>query len=195
MNYDEERTVTKNPNGEQKEVIKTETNYVPTEPHYVPVVQEHRGFSGASVALMVIAAVSVIALLFALFMNQRAEDENTNKEVVIRQEPAQQQPVVVQQPPVVVQQPASQPPVVSEPSASSSTSSVERDLNIQTEIEKRLDNDETFKAYDITTTVTDGKVTLIGTVDSEEIKMKIERMVNQVKGVKQVDNKLIVSSM
>lgn len=197
MTYDEEKTVTTTkPNGDRREVTRTETNYVPTEPHYVPVVREQHGISGTSVALIVIASVSVLALLFVLLLNnQRAEDENANRPVVVQQEPQQpiivQQPASQQQPPVVVQQPASQPPVIVGGS-SNSTSSVEKDMNIQTEIEKRLNENAIFSGYDITATVIDGEVTLLGTVDSEEIKRKIEKMVKEIKDVKKVNNRLIV---
>jgi len=42
--------------------------------------------------------------------------------------------------------------------------------------------------------VLNAKVTLIGTVKSETLKSQVERMVKQVKGVKQVDNQITVVS-
>lgn len=203
MTHDEQRKVVIDSDGEQKEYVHTETNYIPNETHYVPVVREQSGISGASVALIVIASVAVVSLFFILIMNnQRDEYEaNANREVIVKQEPAQpQQPIVVQQPvqqpPVVVQQPASssQPPVVIGGSTGSN-SSVEVDMKLQTEIDKRLEDDSTFSLYDITATVLDGKVTLIGTVDSEEMKTKIEKMVRNIKGVKNIDNQILISTM
>lgn len=203
MTHDEEkRVIVTEPNGDQRETIHTESSYVPNETHYVPVVREPRGISGASVALIVIASIAVVSLFFVLFMNsQREEDINANKDVATRQEPAQQQPIIVQQPaqqqPIVVQQPASQPPIVvgGSDGSSASTSTIEVDMKIQTEIDKRLADDSTFSAYDITATVLDGKATLIGTVDTDDMKMKIEKMVRDIKGVRNVDNKLIVTTM
>lgn len=202
MTHDEQRKVVIDSDGEQKEYVHTETNYIPNETHYVPVVREQRGISGASVALIVIASVAVVSLFFILIMNnQRDEYEaNANKEVIVRQEPAQpQQPIVVQQPvqqpPVVVQQPSSSQPPVVVGGSTNSTSGVEVDMKVQTEIDKRLNDDTVFSDYDITATVLDGKVTLIGTVDTEEIKMKIEKMVKSIKGVKNVDNQILISTM
>ncbi len=44
----------------------------------------------------------------------------------------------------------------------------------------------------ITTTVMSGKVTLLGTVKTEALKVQVEKMVKQTKGVKEVDNQITV---
>jgi osmotically-inducible protein OsmY len=44
----------------------------------------------------------------------------------------------------------------------------------------------------ITATVLDGKVTLTGTVNSEALKSQLDRMIRTIKGVKQVDNQIVV---
>jgi osmotically-inducible protein OsmY len=66
------------------------------------------------------------------------------------------------------------------------------DTNIQTAIDKRLTDDPTFSSLGITATVLDGKVTLLGTVKTQDLKDQVERMVKQVKGVKSVDNQITV---
>jgi len=68
------------------------------------------------------------------------------------------------------------------------------DSSIQTAVDKRLTDDPTFSTLGITASVIDGKVMLIGTVKTETMKADIERAVKQIKGVKQVDNQIIVSS-
>ena len=45
---------------------------------------------------------------------------------------------------------------------------------------------------DITATVTNGKVTVVGSVKSEQMKSKIEKLVRAIKGVKSVDNQIVV---
>ena len=47
-------------------------------------------------------------------------------------------------------------------------------------------------ALGITVSVADGKVTLVGTVDSREMKNSVERMA-RIKGVKSVDNQITVN--
>ena len=68
------------------------------------------------------------------------------------------------------------------------------DATIQAAIDKRLQNNGALSSSDITATVTDGKVTLVGTVSSDEVKEKIEKLVRGVKGVKQIDNQIVVVS-
>jgi osmotically-inducible protein OsmY len=59
-------------------------------------------------------------------------------------------------------------------------------------IDKKIADDPTLSPLGITTTVLDGKVTLTGTVRSEALKSQFDRMVRGVKGVKQVDNQIVV---
>ena len=67
------------------------------------------------------------------------------------------------------------------------------DSTIQTAIDKRLTDDPAFSTLGITASVINGKVMLIGTVKTEAVKADVEKMVKQVKGVKEVDNQIIVS--
>ena len=70
--------------------------------------------------------------------------------------------------------------------------SVNMDSTIQTAVDKRISDDPEISTLGITATVLDGKAMLIGTVKTEELKIRIERMVKQVKGVKLVDNQISV---
>jgi len=94
-----------------------------------------------------------------------------------------------------VTQPA--PIIVTPPAGGSTgsgtTESVNMDSTIQTAIDKRLTDDPAFSSLGITASVVNGKVMLIGTVKTEAVKADVEKMVKQVKGVKEVDNQIIVS--
>jgi hyperosmotically inducible periplasmic protein len=68
------------------------------------------------------------------------------------------------------------------------------DEAIQAAIERKLRDDPKLSALGITATVTNGKVTLEGTAPSDEMKDQAERLVRTVKGVKQVDNQIVVIS-
>ena len=113
--------------------------------------------------------------------------------VVQQPAPAQQPPVIIQQPAPVTTQPA---PVIVTPPAGGSTAESSQPANmdstIQTEIDKHLLEDTTFSTLGITATVINGKVTLLGTVKTADLKDAVERMVRQVKGVKVVDNQITV---
>jgi hyperosmotically inducible protein len=66
------------------------------------------------------------------------------------------------------------------------------DSTIQAAVDKKLSDDPEISTLGITATVLNGKVMLIGTVKTEELKTRIERMVKQIKGVKSVDNQISV---
>jgi hyperosmotically inducible protein len=53
--------------------------------------------------------------------------------------------------------------------------------------------DSTLSTLGITATVADGKVTLTGTVKTDQLKHQVEKLVRAVKGVKTVDNQIVVS--
>jgi hypothetical protein len=198
MAYDEQETkrsrvVVETPNT-RREVTRTERDYTP----------DRGGTSTATIAVVVILAIGVVVLLLVLVMNRQSND---NANLAAQQQPAQQAPVIVQQPaqqqpPVIVQQPAaapaSQPPIIVNPPASGGSSAtaaaVPDDGSIQSEIDKRLQRDFAVAVLDITVSVQNGKAMLVGTVKSDQLKKQIERAVSAVKGVKGVDNQLVVSA-
>jgi hypothetical protein len=192
MAYDEEqarrsRVVVETPN-ERREVVHSQS------------VRDNGGISAGMVGVLVVVAIALITMLVLFWISsQPATDTN----VAATQPPPTtvvQQPAPVQQPPVIIQQPApaTQPaPIVVTPPASSGGStmpaeSVNMDSTIQTAIDKKLSDDPDISTLGITATVIDGKVTLLGTVKTDALKIQIERLVKQVKGVKSVDNQISV---
>ena len=167
---------------------------------------ERNGVSSAALATIVVGVVVVAAIIILFVMNQQQQNANANvaqaqPPTTIVQQPAQQP----QQPPIVVQQPApaTQPaPVIingqSAPATTAGGSATTRtgpdDGAIQNTIDKRLNDDPTFSQLGVTASVVGGKVTLMGTVKTEALKKQVERAVRDLKGVKSVDNQIIVSS-
>jgi len=181
---------------------------------------ERRGVSPGVVAALVIGSVALVTVLFLFILNRQNNDSTANMNTqtatttTTTQPPVQQQPVIVQQPaptpqqpPIIIQQPApttSQPPVIVEQPAPTTTSSSTTketpskasgtdDTVIQSEIDKKMSQDAALSTAAITATVADGKVTLIGTVDSAALKDRVEKMIKAIKGVKSVDNQVVVS--
>ena len=76
--------------------------------------------------------------------------------------------------------------------AESAGSTANIDSTIQAAVDKKLADDTEISPLGITATVLDGKVMLIGTVKTAELKTRIERMVKQIRGVKAVDNQISV---
>lgn len=205
MAYDEahhkrSRVVVETP-AARREVVETRTAYA---------APERRSVSTGTVAIVAITAVVLTAIVAWAMTRQPGTDEvNANVRVATQPTPITQVvtvPVPQQQP--VVMPPATtttttQPVIVPVPSTTStssptSTSDTARangtdDGTIQSNIEKKFSDDPKVASLGITVSVIDGKVTLIGTVDSRETKDRVERMA-KIKGVKSVDNQIIVSN-
>jgi hyperosmotically inducible protein len=194
--YKKSRVVVETPNT-RREVVRSETETTP----------ERSGLSGGTVAALVVGAVALVVVFFLFMMNRQQEEQaaiDNLQATAAAPSPIQQQPVIVQQPapapqqPVIIQQPAppSSQPIIVAPGAAGpqpSTASVTDDLSVQSTIDKRLKDDSTLSSIDLTATVIDGKVTLIGMVNSEDLKARAERVVQGVKGVKSIDNQIVVS--
>ena len=198
MAYDDEQTrksrvVVETPNA-RREVVRTETARVP----------ERAGISGGVVAALVIAAVALVTILFLFLMSRQTEDTTNANVALTTQQPTPlpqttilQQPAPQQQPPIIIQQPAPAtqpaPIIVSPPSGGTSRPDGIDDATIQSNIEKRFSDDPAFSSLGLSAMVVDGKVTLTGTVKTQALKNQIERMVKGVKGVRDVDNQILVS--
>lgn len=170
--------------------VRTETTHVPN----------REGISTGAVAAIVVGAVALVTILF-LFLMQNQQN-NTNTETPVTAAQPQQQPIIVQQPaqapqqPIVVQQPGtSQPVVIQQPATQTSApSDGTDDGSIQSNIDRKILEDPALASLGVIALVVDGKVTLTGSVNSEAMKTKIERLVNSVKGVRTVDNKITVGA-
>ena len=207
MAYDEEqvkrsRVVIETPTA-HREVVRTVTAREPV----------RRGIPGSLVAVLVIGSVALVTLLFLFILNRQQDavtEVNANVRASSAPTPAQQPVIIEQAPapqpqtPIIIQQPATtttQPPVIIEqpapataPPATSARTNGTDDAAIQSEIDKRMAEDAALSTLGVTATVLDGKVTLIGTVESQALKNQVERMVKSVKGVRSVDNQVIVSA-
>ncbi len=196
MAYDDEqarrsRVVVETPTS-RREVTQTDT---------VRNDRDRGGISGATVGIIVVVAIALITIVVLFLMNGQQTD-TTNANLAAQQQPAAQQPVIVQQPqqqqpPVIIQQPApaGQPPVIiNQPAPAGAPANSSNDGAVQSEIDKKISDDPNLSSLGITATVLDGKVTVTGTVKSEALKSQIDRMLRTVRGVKQVDNQIVVMS-
>ena len=197
MAYDEEqarrsRVVVETPT-ERREVVHSQSVRTP----------DNNGISAGMVGVLVVVAIALITILVLFWLSsQPTATDNAN---LAAQQPAPttvvQQPAPVQQPPVIIQQPApaTQPaPIVVTPPVGGSTVPSESanatniDSTIQAAVDKKMSDDPEISTLGITATVINSKVMLVGTVKTEEMKTRIERMIKQIKGVKDVDNQITV---
>ena len=197
MAYDEEqarrsRVVVETPN-ERREVVSSQSVRTP----------DNSGISAGMVGVLVVVAIALITMLVLFWLSsQPTTDGNLAAQQPVPTTTVVQQPAPVQQPPVIIQQqpaPATQPapivvtpPVPSGGSTMPAETAVNIDSTIQTVVDKKISDDPEISTLGITATVLNGKVMLVGTVKTEELKTRIEKMVKQIKGVKQVDNQITV---
>jgi hypothetical protein len=165
---------------------------------------EKTGLSPGTIALIAILAIAAIGVVVYLVTNRNAnESANRNANVdVASQSSPQQQPVIIQQPapaqqaPVIIQQPApaQQAPVIVQqpaPLNQRQNTSANDDANMQDIATKRLTAEPDMAA--VLVSINDARAVLTGTVSSAATKAKAEQLVKAVRGVKSVDNKIVVS--
>jgi len=155
--------------------------------------------SRVSAGMVAIIAILAITAVFYIVINRSAnESANRNANLEANQTNSRQPTTIVQQPaqqaPVIIQQPAQQAPVIIQQPAESSqrqNTSANDDANMQEIATRRLAEDSNMAA--VVMTITDARVVLTGTVNSAATKAKAEQWVKSVRGVKSVDNQIVVT--
>lgn len=189
MSYDEQearksRVVVETPNS-RREVTHTEA-----------VRGDRDGISGATVGVIVVVAIALVTILILFLMNGQTDDN-----LALQQQPVQPSTTIVQQPaaqqpPVIIQQappaPQQAPIIITQPAPSGGSTSGSNDYAIQSEVDKRILDDPNLSTLGVTVSVINGKATLMGIVKSESIKQQFEKLVRGVRGVKEIDNRIII---
>jgi BON domain len=67
------------------------------------------------------------------------------------------------------------------------------DATIQSRIDSTLANDATLAKLDVSTLVENGKVTIVGSVRSAELKQRVEKAIRSIKGVVSLSDQLVVN--
>jgi hypothetical protein len=183
----EQRQVVVDRPGERREIVTERTERGPRE----------SGISVGTVAIIAVLAIAAIAAIFYIVSNRNANESanrNANLDVAtqappttIVQQPAQQQPVIIQQPaqqaPVIIQQPLG--------SSQRENTSANDDANMQDIATKKLAEEPGMAG--VVMTVTDAQAVLTGNVSTAATKAKAEQLVKAVRGMKSVDNKIVVT--
>jgi len=220
MSYDEEqqkrsRVVVETPTA-RREVVHQQTVRYPEER------RGHSTGMVVAIALVAIAATAIVFLFLTNSRDNSSETNvNIRSAAATQPTPVVQTPVIVQTPmtmptplpqtvivqqppptttvpaPVIVQQPpaaTTAPPASgTSPNANARAAAGHDDASLQAKIDKAFADDPDVSAAVIDATVVNGRVRLSGTVSSDAVKQKAERLAYQVKGVLGVDNKIVVS--
>ena len=143
-------------------------------------------------ALVVIGAAA-LATFLALFLTSRPYNP-MNSTVQPQQSVPQGQLQLQGTPtpsPSQVQTSSPAASVLTEPSGAATPPPTD-DATIQQEIERALHSDSALADLDISTVVETGRVTIVGSVRSTDLKQRVVRAIRGIKGVTAVDNQLVV---
>jgi hypothetical protein len=147
----------------------------------------------------ILVGATLFTTLFLLFISGQLDDTTSGN--LMTRSAAPQLTIFAQPTPLPTQlapaSPSAQPTVsatMPTPTTASGTVAVPSDSAIQMEIEKGIARDPDLANLGITVTITNGKAILAGTVATDELKERIEKLGRAVKGVREVDNQIVVVS-
>ncbi|MBV8858145.1 MAG: BON domain-containing protein [Acidobacteria bacterium] len=215
------RVVIETPNA-RREVVEQKTVRQPAPGYYPPERRGYSTGVLATVALLAIAATAIIFLFITNSRDDSSTNVNINARdaaatqptpfaqapVIVQTPLPQPTPIIVQAPttvappPIIVQAPppgttTAAPPTTTAPPASTAPPAAAAghdDATLQTKIDKAFADDPAVSAATIDATVVNGRVRLSGTVNSDAVKQRAERLAYAVKGVLGVDNKITVTA-
>ena len=160
--------------------------------------RESRVSAGTVAIIAVLAICAIVVVLYIVVNRNTNEAANRNANLEAASQTNSHQPTtIVQQPaPVIIQQPASgqQAPVIVQqpaPLSERQNTSANDDAAMQDIATKKLTEDPNM--IGVVMTVTDARVVLTGTVSTAATKAKAEQIVKAVRGVKSVDNQIVVT--
>lgn len=90
-------------------------------------------------------------------------------------------------------QPTQAPAAGQSPEPAGETAPVPDDAGIEAQIERTMSANPALSKLDVSTLVEGGKVTIVGSVQSADLKQRVEKALRSVKGVTAVDNQLVVT--
>ena len=171
------------------------------ETQYDSVRRESRGMSGGAIAALVLAGIAASIVITMLILNSQQRDtedqlalERARTAAAQQQQPSQpspQQPVIVMPP---SQPPAAQVPVPAPAPSQATPNTAPTSTEVELEITSRLLDDHDLRSQSIDVKVSGGNAVLSGSVPSEELKTRAEKLARSVSGVRTVINKISVQS-
>jgi len=148
------------------------------------------------VALTVIGAAA-LATFIALFLTSRPYDPMNSTLAPVQTVPSGSLAMQPSPKPSPTISPSPQQNLagglVPSPEPTVETAPVPDDAGIQSQIERTLASDPVLSKLDVSTLVEGGKVTIVGSVRSGDLKQRVEKTLRSVKGVISVDNQLVVT--
>jgi hypothetical protein len=159
-----------------------------------PAGREPRPRTGEAIVALTVIAAAALATFIALFLTSRPYDPMNSTIDPVQTVPvgslALPSPKPSTSPTPQHEQAAG---AQSSPTPEAETTTVPDDAGIQARIERNLAADPSLSKLDVSTLVEGGKVTIVGSVRSADLKQRVEKAVASIKGVINVDNQLVIT--
>ena len=146
-----------------------------------------------SIVAVTLIVAATLATFVALFLTSRPYDpmdSTLTPQQSVRQSSITPSPTPKPSP---TASPVIQGPASGQTGESAGEPKAVDDATIQAEIDKTIAADATLSKLDVSTIVESGKVTLVGSVKSIDLKQRVENAVRSLKGVVGVDNQLAIT--
>src|SRR6266404_1313782 len=158
-----------------------------------------QGRTGASEGVLALSVIGAAALatFIALFLTSRPYDPMNSTLAPGQTVPAGSLAMGPSPKPSATTSPSPQQNVAAggtpTPEPAAETATAPDDAGIQFQIDRTLTADPVLSKLDVSTLVEGGKVTIVGSVRSADLKQRVEKTLRSVKGVISVDNQLVVT--
>ena len=161
-----------------------------------PAGRESRPRTGEGIVALTVIAAAALATFMALFLTSRPYDPMNSTMDPVQTVPVgslalpspQRSPSTSSTP-----QPEQAAGAQSSPTPETETATVPDDAGIQARIERTLAADSSLSKLDVSTLVEAGKVTIVGSVRSADLKQRVEKAISSIKGVVSVDDQLVIT--
>jgi negative regulator of sigma E activity len=164
--------------------------------HGRPVARQSGQRTGELVIALTVIAAAALATFIALFLTSRPYDPMNSTLDPVQTVPAGSLALPSPKPsPTLSASPQHEQAAGAQatPTPESDTATVPDDAGIQARIEKALAADPALSKLDVSTLVEAGKVTIVGSVRSPDLKQRVEKTLRGIKGVASVDNQLVIT--
>jgi hypothetical protein len=157
-----------------------------------PVGRQPRAGTREGIVALTVIGAAALATFVALFLTSRPYDPMNSTLAPVQTVPAGSLPSPKPSPAISPSPKQNQPATAQLSPAPAGETAID-DAGIQSQIERTLASDPTLSKLDVSTLVEGGKVTIVGSVRSTDLKQRVERALRSVKGVASVDNQLVVT--
>lgn len=161
-----------------------------------PASRESRPRSGEVVVALTVIAAAALATFMALFITSRPYDPMNSTLAPVQTVPVGSLTLPTPKPsPSTSSTPQHEQAAGAQASATpEAETAIPDDAGIQARIDRTLAADPSLSKLDVSTLVEAGKVTVVGSVRSADLKQRIEKTLSTIKGVVSVDNQLVITA-